>query len=616
MIKRGKIKQKTAVLTVICMLAAGIPMSPVLAADTEAIQALYTKNENVYAKLEADGSLAGIYVVNVFEVKQAGDVTDYGAYEEAVNLTGQEELSCEDGRMQFEAPVGKFYYQGTGMQGELPWTVDITYRLDGEELTPGGLGGKTGALDIAVEIGRNKGADQVFYDNYLMQISLTLDSEICTRIRTEKGTVADAGAGQTITFTVMPGKEASFLIQADVVDFAMPGFTFAAVPYSMDMDDMDVDTDEMTAGITELCDAILVLNEGTTELKEGIIALGSGAGALREGAGQLESGLHTLKESSAALTAGSSGIQEALNTISGQLSAADFSSMNDLKQLPEALMQLSGALSQVNGGLTELSAGFAQAYAALAGVMEQSKGILLSEQELYLLQAALTDPARSPEELAMLQKLAESYQNQLMIQGTFDAVKPAFDGVVFALDTSSESSVITAVNQVSDGINKMTQELTNSLGDVDITSSMEQLKAGMALLADQYGQFHDGLYGYVNAVGQISDGYKEFSTGLNTYLDGVGQAADGTGLLAGGMQEFSDQTRNMPDEMQGTIDEMMEQYGSKEFDAVSFVDQRNDTVEAVQFVFSTAGIKKQEAAVPEEPETTESFWDRLFALFQ
>lgn len=42
--------------------------------------ASYTKNENVYASLAADGTASDAYVVNHFSVESSGEIVDYGKY--------------------------------------------------------------------------------------------------------------------------------------------------------------------------------------------------------------------------------------------------------------------------------------------------------------------------------------------------------------------------------------------------------------------------------------------------------------------------------------------------------------------------------------------------------
>ena len=60
---------------------------------------------------------------------------------------------------------------------------------------------------------------------------------------------------------------------------------------------------------------------------------------------------------------------------------------------------------------------------------------------------------------------------------------------------------------------------------------------------------------------------------------------------------------------------MLADYEFPEFDGRSFASSKNGDIESVQFVLTTATIKVAEPEVQEEPETTESLWDRIVGLF-
>lgn len=601
-------KAAAAFLTSFC-LAAGMPQITLFA---ESSSAAYLKNENVYAKLDASGASSDAYVVNTFDLKNASDITDYGAYSSVKNLTNLTVLDNSSDRTSFSADDGKFYYQGTLENTALPWLFSITYQLDGKELSPEELGGKSGSLKISLSLRQNTSVDSIFYDNYVMQISLSLDSEKCTNINAPDATLADAGSNQQLAFTILPGTDADFSIETDVTDFSMSGFSIAAVPYSMNVDTGDLGTDDLTGQFSDLTEAVDLLNEGTKELSDGISALNSGSTSLQNGSSQIKDGLSALSGSSTDLTNASYQIGTALGTISNQLSGADFSSIDSLKELPATLMQLSGALTQIKDGLSQLNNGFAQAYGALDAAVAATSVDALTNEEAAALQSAA---AANPSAAAAVNKLMLSYQNLMVLRETYAAVKPAFDAITVSLDPSNASALPAGLDTVITALNTISTSMSSSLEGVDIKSMVGQLQSGLSALTSNYAQFHNGLLSYTEGVSSLSTGYAEYQNGLNTYLDGIKQLDNGSCELAGGMQEFSDGVSDMPDQIQNTIDEMMEQYNSADFDAVSFVDSRNKNINSVQFILSTEGITIPEVKETPEPEVTEGFWDRFLNLF-
>lgn len=121
------------------------------------------KDEVVYANLLANGSLKDIYVVNGFDVATEGDISDFGAYEQVINLTDLSPIEQSEDGWQVTAPAGMFYYQGNlPADTELPWIFDISYSLDGQSINPQELIGESGLVEIAIEVKQNEKADTVF----------------------------------------------------------------------------------------------------------------------------------------------------------------------------------------------------------------------------------------------------------------------------------------------------------------------------------------------------------------------------------------------------------------------------------------------------------------------
>ncbi|HIV75363.1 MAG TPA: YhgE/Pip domain-containing protein, partial [Candidatus Pseudogracilibacillus intestinigallinarum] len=63
------------------------------------------------------------------------------------------------------------------------------------------------------------------------------------------------------------------------------------------------------------------------------------------------------------------------------------------------------------------------------------------------------------------------------------------------------------------------------------------------------------------------------------------------------------------------IDALMEKYDKSNFDMVSFVSNKNEKVEMVQFVMKTEPIETKEELVEEEEEDEKTMWQRFLDLF-
>lgn len=86
--------------------------------------------------------------------------------------------------------------------------------------------------------------------------------------------VANAGKNKQITFTVMPGQEEEFTVEAEVENFEFTGVDIAAVPSTLPIDTSEMES--MTDDMSALSDAIKGLNDGVADLKSGVSQLNNG----------------------------------------------------------------------------------------------------------------------------------------------------------------------------------------------------------------------------------------------------------------------------------------------------------------------------------------------------
>src|SRR5699024_1962140 len=153
-----------------------------------------TKDEVIYGKLDGHGKINNMYVVNTFHTTKAGKIIDYGDYGDIRNLTDLSAIDQKNGNeIHFQADEEDFYYQGELTNLVLPWDISIDYVLDGKKVNASELAGQTGALEIQITTTENKTVDSTFFENYLMQVSVSLDPTIFSNIQAPKGTEANEG---------------------------------------------------------------------------------------------------------------------------------------------------------------------------------------------------------------------------------------------------------------------------------------------------------------------------------------------------------------------------------------------------------------------------------------
>ncbi|GAA0453695.1 YhgE/Pip domain-containing protein [Alkalibacillus silvisoli] len=561
------------------------------------------KHEVIYATLDAGGEQDAMYVVNQFNVTESGEMVDFGPYESVQNLTNLEEMSLNSDEVTFSATEDQFYYQGNLNGMPLPWTFDVGYTLDGEEVDANDILGEDGQLQIEIETNANDDVDPVFYDNYLLQISLTLDSEIYNQIEAEDGTIASAGKNKQVTFTVMPGEDEHFIVEANVSDFEFDGVEISALPASMSVDQPE--TGEMKDEMSSLSDGIAEVHDGVGDLQDGVSEMNDGIIELHDGSFEYLDGMRELDDGSSDLIEGSLAIDDALRQMSAGFDADHEMDFSEIEELSQGLKEIADGLYEIEGGLSELRGNYQEALEALDNAIEAIPSGELDEEDIEGVYASGADRD-------VVDQLVETYEAALQAKGTYDAVSEAFNVVDPVLSELEHS-----IHDIASNLDMIADELAGSIDDMDFIDDLAQLQEGLNEISSQYGEFHAGLIEYTDGVGELSESYSDIHDGIGELSEGTAELEDGVHELHDGTGELAEETSNLPDQMQEEIDEMMNDFDHSDFDPVSFVSERNEAIETVQFVIQTESITMEddddEEIVEEEDK---GIWERFLDLFR
>ena len=562
------------------------------------------KEEVIYADLDSAGKTNKIYAVNILNVEKEGEITDYGNYSSIKNLTNTQKLDYNNQMVSADVPTGRFYYQGTLKDTSLPWNIKVIYSLSGKQIAADQLAGSKGELDINLLTSKNESLAATFYEHYLLQISITLNAEICKNIKAEGATIANSGKNQILTYTVMPGSEGDFNIKANVTDFEMESITISAVPFTSNIEIPD--TSDMSSKFSSLAQAISQLNEGVSDLKEGINGLSTGAVSIEDGSSKFKTGMETLNASSDELKAASKKIKDALDYVYTNLQRKegklDFTA---LEQLPKALLQLAEGLGQISEGLKQLGNAYAEALQALDSSIAMIPDTAISEEDMKELM--LNNPNNKALEL-----LLSNYKAAQTVKATYSMVSDAFLAVKTQLPVFAAS-----LDTMIDTLKASENNLKSSLQETDMTASISELAEGIHSLADNYKEFDSGLKDYADGISQLSRMYSKLDGGIKSLTNGTKELSQGTEELADGTSQLNHETGKLPEQIDFTIEELLDQYDNSDFNPVSFLSENNKKVSIVQFVMKTESIEMKKVEKPDTSEQEpETFWSRLMNLFE
>ena len=314
------------------------------------------KDENVYVNLNQDGSVDGIYVVNAFRLEKETDIVDYGKYDSVKNLTTDEELTKKGDTITTTAPAGNFFYQGNLKTKEMPWEITIHYYLDGKEMQADELAGKNGSLKITIHVGKNDSVDEEFFENYLLQATVTMNMDNCSSLKAAGATVGNKGTSKQLVYNIMAGQEKDIVITADVLDFEMDPISFQGVPMSFDLDRDTLSMDSLYDKTGEIKDAANEFSDGAAELSDG-------AGALKDGAADLKDGANSLKEGIESYADGAYSLGDGVDTLK-----------DGTDDLADGASELADGISSLKEGVDKLAGGYNGDEGAAAGAKKLAEG--------------------------------------------------------------------------------------------------------------------------------------------------------------------------------------------------------------------------------------------------
>ena len=307
-----------------------------------------SKEEVIYIMTEANGTVENVNVVNIFE---GGSITDYGDYSSVKMLTTTDDITQTDDKITFTSTADKVYYQGTLEQVEIPWNISIQYFLDGKEYSADEIAGKSGSLEIKLSITQNSKCKTSFYDDYALQTTILLDTNLCDNIKSDGATIAEVGADKQLLYTILPGKGLDTSIYANVQNFEMDAISINGIKLNLNL---EIDDEELTAKVQELMQATQKLNDGASNLYSGAESLKNGSNSLDSGIVTLKSGVSTLDTGIKTLQTGMQSMQAGLNTLNNQSASLT----NVSKQIKTALETIQDSLSDIsvsNDKLEELT---------------------------------------------------------------------------------------------------------------------------------------------------------------------------------------------------------------------------------------------------------------------
>lgn len=195
-----------------------------------------TVDETAYATLDYYGRVSSVSVVKACDLNGNLSFSDYGDYEAVKNMTtlDQPALSQEGIKWQFkqENVPRRFYYQVTpkNQSLNLPWTIDVSYSLNGVPMKAADLAGKSGLVAIDVKVTPNPLVEKYFQNNFVLTAGVMVDNNKNLSFTASGAQMQTFGNYQIAFFMAMPQEATTFHFEIGTESFENEGVMLAMVP--------------------------------------------------------------------------------------------------------------------------------------------------------------------------------------------------------------------------------------------------------------------------------------------------------------------------------------------------------------------------------------------------
>lgn len=549
------------------------------------------KDESVYLISDANGNVNKTIVVDHLKNKDKKDtLEDASNLSDIENVKGKEKFTQSGDKLTWQAGGKDIYYQGTAT-AEPPVTQKVTYYLDGKEISPEDLAGKSGKVKIRFDYTNTtsytetvNGEKQTVSVPFAAVTGLVLGDGF-ENIEVTNGKAEVSDSSSVVLGYALPGLKDSLGIKdgdldgdvnipeymemtADVKNFSMPAamtFVVNASDYvsteGIDTSDIDDMINDLKDASTQLQDGSKTLAESTDTLSDGLSTLQSKLGTFASGVGTLQSGLktytdgvstlsgglNTLGNSTGALVSGA----DKLNSGAGQLASGSATLKDGLKSYTDGASQLNAGLNQLNDNTGSLATGVTSlndgAKTLSDGINAANKGAAGVSAGVAQLKTSIDTAKTGADSLAAGAKQVDDGIGQLE-QSLSDMPETIKDNINKSLEPLNELNVGTLFKTLRYiDTDKITADNVSKAADAAVNHAEDIIKAltGMhdADPSATYSKIVVGLSqgkGAVSVYSAVNQSVTDSASTVKALKDGSAKVSEGASSLDAGLGQLAD----------------------------------------------------------------------------
>lgn len=586
-------------------------MVAALAVPASAAETIGEKEETVYIQANADGTPREVTVETALrELGDAATIQDKTNLTDIKNTEGDEAFTLgSDGALTWDNHGADIQYEGK-TDADIPVGVEVSYQLDGREISADELAGQSGHVTIRFDY-ENTAERTVSVDGTEYTVCVpfaamslaALDGAKFSHVEVTNGKLIRMGDTALAVGIAFPGLSDALALDsyeadvdvdipeyvelsADVTDFELD---FTATIFStglfseLDLDDLD-SVDDLQDDMAKLTDASGELVDGTAQFRDGLSEFQSylaqyltGADALTQGAGQLSDGLTALDGQSGALSTGLDALTDGLQQINDALSGLSLGGADD--SAAAAVQGIMTDAAALQTALTQLQTVLAQVSAYGGGVQTQTAAALAALNAID--PDSVDEAARQNIESARAALAAMPETPTLDCSALTASVSAAAD------DMQAQIMVLSAH---AEGLAKMAGQLTT------FQSAVGGLLTGSQTLSGGFGQYAAAVSQLSAGAAQLRQGADTLNTAGSALSTGFSALTEAGGTLADGMKTFDEEGIQSLADLTGEdlthFTQRLKALKQADESYTNFAGLADDMTGSVRFLIETDEIKK------------------------
>lgn len=550
------------------------------------------KDETVYVFAKANGDVDNILVNETLKNRdKSATIEDTTDLKDIVNVKGDETFTQNGNKITWDAAGNEISYQGT-TDKQLPVSVKATYYLDGNEILPEDLAGKSGKVKIRLDYTSNEtvtkdvnGKDEDISVPFVAVSGMVLGDNF-TNIQVTNGKYLAQGESNIVVGYAVPGLDSGVKdaakdldteipdyveVSADATDFSLDMTVTMLVngsemDYSGDLDLTDLDdlTEALSSAGNQLADGSGELSDGAGQVSDGAGTLASKMGDLTTGAGSLKAGMESLSSSSGDLSNGVSVINQSAQAIAAGVNTLDTAVNTKMTEEEQAAVAKQAA-SQVSASVEAQFAAGTDTYnyiynSAVSNYTNSMNNATDQIAQAYIDSDAYTAFYNSAL-AAQAAQIASEKAAQAAAQGADFATvyQQAYTAALASADL--QTAVAT---QVQGAFKQMAQQTTTSLAEggkaaigqsvVDACKSaatqaasqaagqaaVQGAETAKATIASRIEATQANGYSLVSGANALAQGTSTLAGSIPALKNGISQLVSGANALASGAGQLKD----------------------------------------------------------------------------